>query len=70
MRSLALVLLAVFPFLGVAALWILPSRSFARRYTRARQKTAAMTVVADAQRERTAQSARRLGAGELRGDDS
>ncbi|HEY1425187.1 MAG TPA: hypothetical protein VGF50_00820 [Caulobacteraceae bacterium] len=70
MRSLALVLLAAFPFLGAMALaWILPGQSFARRYSRARQKTAAMTAVSDTQRERNAESATRLAAGERRGDD-
>ena len=61
MGSLALVVLAAFPFIGALALAFVGQRSFARRYHRARQKTAAMTEAADAQHERTAATVARLG---------
>jgi hypothetical protein len=64
MQSLALVLLAAFPFLG-ALLFVLikPGQSFARRYSRARKNTAAMTAAADLQRQRNQDTAARLRAG-------
>lgn len=63
MRSLALVALAAFPFLGVVLLaWVWPGQSFASRYGRARQRTAAMAKAADIQLERNEAPIARLDA--------
>jgi hypothetical protein len=72
MRLTALLLLALFPFVGAALLaWVGPTRSWSARYRHARARTAAVAAVADRETERLAEADARLVASQrrLRGEE-
>lgn len=62
MQLAALLLLALFPFIGIALLILGagPKRTAARAYRRAREHTAALADAVDRQRERLAEADARL----------
>ena len=61
MQLTALLLLALFPFIGMALLvWMGPRQSWSARYRRARQRTAALAAAVDRERERLVEADARL----------
>ena len=73
MRLTALIVLALFPFVGVVLLaWFGPKRTAAAGYRRARERTAAAAEAVDRERERLEAADARLTASQRRlsGEDA
>ena len=61
MQLTALLLLALFPFIGMALLvWMGPRQSWSAHYRHARQRTAALAAAAEREVERVAEADARL----------
>lgn len=67
MRLTAILLLGLFPFIGIVLLaWLGPKRTWSAHYRHARERTAAMATAADRERERLEAAGERLEASQRR----